>query len=56
MLKELTGIDAPQLVIFMAAENGEIKTFVETDFTPYARKLVEYIRNFKNAKNQEIAD
>ena len=56
MLKELTGIEAPQLVIFMAAENGETKTFVETNFTPYARKLVEYIRNFKNAKNQEIAD
>lgn len=54
MLKELTGLDAKQLVIFMAAENGEIKTFVETNFTPYAQKLVEYINNFQNAKNKEI--
>lgn len=54
MLKELTGLDAKQLVIFMAAENGETKTFVETNFTPYSQGLIQYITNFKNAKNKEI--
>lgn len=54
MLKELTGLDAEQLVIFMTAENGETKVFTETNFQPYTEKLVQYIRNFKNAKIKEL--
>lgn len=54
MLKERTGLDAQQLVIFMAAENGEIKPFIETDFTPYSKKLVQYINNYKNEKIKEV--
>jgi hypothetical protein len=54
MLKERTGLDAPQLVIFMMAENGEIKPFIETDFTTYSKRLVQYINNYKNEKIKEI--
>lgn len=56
MLKELTGLDAQQLVIFMMAENGETKVFTETNFQPYTERLVQYIRNFKNAKNKELTN
>lgn len=46
MLKELTGLDAKQLVIFMAAENGQIKPFIETNFDPYTKRLMQYIDNY----------
>lgn len=51
MLKERTGLDAPQLVVFMAAENGQIKVFIERDFNPYARRLVEYIERYRLDKS-----
>lgn len=54
MLKELTGLDAEQLVVLMAAENGETAAFVETDFTPYSRRLIQYIDKFTNDKRKEI--
>lgn len=54
MLKELTGLDAEQLVVFMAAENGETEVFVETDFGPYSKKLIQYINKFTNDKSKEI--
>jgi hypothetical protein len=54
MLKELTGLDAEQLVVFMAAENDETKVFIETDFEPYSRKLMQYINKFTNDKSKEI--
>jgi hypothetical protein len=51
MLKELFGLDAEQLVVLMAAENGETKEFIETDFTPYSKTLIKYIENYTNGKN-----
>jgi len=53
MLKELTGLDATQLVIFMAAENGQIKPFVETDFNPYLKRLIQYRDKYLHDKEQE---
>lgn len=50
MLKEITGLDAQQLVVFMAAENGEIKVFIEKDFTKHARTLIQYIEKYRNDK------
>lgn len=50
MLKELTGLDAEQLVVFMAAENDETEVFVETNFEPYSKKLIQYINKFSNDK------
>lgn len=54
MLKELTGLDAEQLVVLMAAENGETAAFVETDFSPYSKRLIQYIDKFTNDKRREI--
>lgn len=56
MLKELTGLDAEQLVVLMTAENGETKAFVETNFDMYIRGLVQYINKFTHEKAQEIAN
>ena len=56
MLKELTGLDAEQLVVLMSAENGEVKAFVETDFVMYTRGLIQYIDKFTNEKAKEIGD
>lgn len=53
MLMELTGLDAKQLIIFMAAENGQIKPFIKTQFDPYSRILKRYIDKFTYDKTQE---
>jgi genome maintenance exonuclease 1 len=54
MLKELTGLDAEQLVILMTAENGETKAFVETEFSEYTVALQRYISTYWNDKSREI--
>lgn len=56
MLAELTGLEAEQLVILMAAENGQIKPFVKTDFEPYTKRLVQYIDQYIYDKGQELGN
>lgn len=46
MLKELTGMEPKQLVIIMAAEDGELEVFIETDVKKYIVELVKYIKKF----------
>lgn len=46
MLKELTGKEVKQLVIIMAAEDGELEVFIETDVKKYIVELVKYIKKF----------
>jgi genome maintenance exonuclease 1 len=46
MLKELTGMNPEQLVIIMAAEDGELEVFIETDIKKYIVELVKYIKKF----------
>lgn len=53
MLKELTGLDANQLVVFMTAENGQIKPFIEEDFNPYSKRLIQYRDQYLYDKEQE---
>lgn len=48
MLFEMTGIQAKQLVIIMACENGEVEVYTETDIKKYLKLLVKYINKFKN--------
>ena len=50
MLKELTGKEVKQLVIIMACENGEVKTYIETDLKKYIVELVKYIKKFVGDK------
>lgn len=50
MLKELTGMEAKQLVIIMAAEDGELEVFIETDIKKYIVELVKYIKKFMQDK------
>jgi genome maintenance exonuclease 1 len=50
MLKELTGKEVKQLVIIMAAEDGELEVFIETDLKKYIVELVKYIKKFVGDK------
>ena len=56
MLFEMTGIKTEQLVIIMACENGEVETYIETDFKKYIKLLVEYINKFKEDFDGSISD
>jgi hypothetical protein len=47
MLYEMTGIKCDQLVIIMSCENGEVETYIETDFKKYIKLLEVYINKFK---------
>ena len=47
MLFEMTSIKCQQLVIIMACENGEVETYIETDFKKYIKLLEVYINKFK---------
>lgn len=53
MLKELTGQEVEQLVIIMACENGEVKTYIETDIPKYIKLLVKYVKKFTQDKLKE---